>query len=121
MMRCIQFLFGFSLLIFGLNGFIKFIPLPEKQHFAKIFLETLHEATYLLPTIACLQICTALCLLCNRWVNLGLLVLLPISYNIFFFHVLHDRAALVPAMGILGLNLFLIYDRAEAIKPCLQK
>ena len=119
--RIAQILFGLGLFIFGLNNFMKFLPLPGKENFAEIFLETLHQAKYLFPTIAIIQIFTGITLISNRWVTLGLLVLLPISFNIFSFHLLHDRQSLMPAVVILGVNVLLLWLRREFIKPIFNK
>ena len=119
--RIIQFLFGLSLLIFGLNHFLEVFPLPEKKGFADSFLKVLHDAAYLFPTIALIQIFAGMTLLLNRWVILGLLLLLPVSFNIFAFHLLYDRHALIPALVIFDLNLALLWMRRDVVKPILRK
>jgi putative oxidoreductase len=68
-----------------------------------------------------IQIFTGIALVWNQWVLLGLLALLPISFNIFFFHLLHDQGGLIPAVVILGLNLFLLFLKREMIKPIFVK
>ena len=103
-----QYPFGVGLLILGLNGFFKFLPLPEKMDFAKVFMQTLHDSGYMMPTIACIQLFSGMALLLNRYKTLGLLLLAPVSFNIFFFHLFHDRAALLPATAILLLNAFFL-------------
>ncbi len=108
MIKGLKIIFGISLILFGLNGFFKFIPLPEKEGFAALFLQTLQQAGYLMPTIACIQIFTGITLLLNRATFLGLLVLLPISYNMAFFHLLHDPQGLIPALLIFIFNLLLM-------------
>jgi hypothetical protein len=39
--KIIQILFGCILILFGLNGFFAFLPLPEKQGIAAEFLHAL--------------------------------------------------------------------------------
>ena len=115
-----QMVFGCILLILGLNGFFKFLPIPEKAGFSKEFMDILYHTGYLMPTIACIQIGAGLSLLTRCWTNWGLLAMLPISFNIFCFHLLHDRSALVPAIMILGLNVFHLIIRTNASHKELQ-
>ena len=120
-MSIVQILFGISLLLFGLNGLLHFVPLPEKEGFAHIFLHTLNQAGYLFPTIACIQIFAGVTLVFNRWATLGLLALLPISFNIFTFHLFHDRSALIPAIPIITFNLYFMWVKRAFLKPLFHK
>jgi len=108
MIRTVQIIFGLILVLFGLNGFFSFLPLPEKQGFAFEFLHILHQARYIFPVIAIIMTTTGILLFLNRWVAFGLLIQLPISFNIFAFHLLHDSQGLLPACIIFSLNSFLI-------------
>jgi putative oxidoreductase len=110
-----QRIYGSILLILGLNGFLKFLPLPEQVGFAKEFMEMLVRVGYLMPVIACIQIFAGLTLLINRAVNWGLIILLPITFNIFAFHLMHDRAALIPAIIIFVINLIQIVARFRVL------
>jgi putative oxidoreductase len=108
--------FGLILILFGLNGFFSFLPIPEKQGFAFEFLHVIHRTGYILPIVAIIMTATGLLLLFNRWVNFGLLIQLPISFNIFFFHYFHDGQGLLAAYILFGLNMFLIIKRFNQFK-----
>ena len=50
--RKIEILFGILLVMFGLNALFAFLPIPKKEGFALMYLNTLHRAGYLFPMIA---------------------------------------------------------------------
>src|SRR5690242_6183379 len=92
-----QIPFGLILILFGLNGFFSFLPIPEKQGFAAEFMDVLHQSLYMLPIVAIIMTTTGLLLLLNKGVSLGLLILVPVSFNIFAFHLFHDWQGLAAA------------------------
>lgn len=100
--------FGAILILFGLNGIFKFLPIPEKEGFAFDFLHTLAQARYLMPTIALIMITSGSLLVYNKWIALSLLLLLPISFNMFAFHLLHDWQGLIAASMIFLINGLLL-------------
>lgn len=104
-MKMQRLFFGVALIIFGLNGFLHFLPLPKLAGFAGEFMETLRNTGYLMPTVAMIQLFAGLTLVFNRFVYLGLILMLPISFNIFAFHAFFDFAAILPATAFLVINL----------------
>jgi putative oxidoreductase len=114
--RIVQIVFGLGLVLFGLNGFFAFLPIPEKQGFAFEFLHVLRQAGYIFPVVAAIMTTSGTLLLLNRWVAFALLIQLPISFNIFAFHLFHDLHGLLAAYPIFGLNMFLILRRFKQFK-----
>ncbi|HXW52997.1 MAG TPA: hypothetical protein VEL47_02700, partial [Myxococcota bacterium] len=90
----IQRIFGLALLFFGINKIFQFVPLPAHQGFAQSFLEHLTQSVYIMPIIMMVQIIVGASLLANRYVALALVIMFPISLNIFLFHAFHAQAAL---------------------------
>ena len=81
--RC---LLGFVFLVFGLNGFLHFIPVPApKEPVAGQFMGALFLSHYLV-LIFVLQIVPGVLLLANRFVPLALTLLGPVLANIVCFH-----------------------------------
>ena len=80
-----RFLLGLIFLVFGLNGFLHFIPMPPPSGVAGQFLGAMFVSKYLLVVSALLVISGAL-LLINRYVPLALTILAPIIVNILLFH-----------------------------------
>lgn len=114
--KIIQKLFGLMLILFGLNTLFSFLPIPEKEGFALDFLHTLHEAKYIFPIVAAIMIGSGTLLLLNKWVAIGLLLQLPVSVNIFAFHLLHDWDGLIMAYIVFGLNNLLIIKNLNTYK-----
>ncbi|MGZ3732918.1 MAG: DoxX protein [Parachlamydiaceae bacterium] len=115
-----QIVLGLLLVLFGLNGVFSFLPIPEKQGFAFEFLHTLHEAKYLFPIVYLIMTTTGTLLLLNKWVAFGLLVQLPVSFNILAFHLFHDFQALPIALAMFNLNMLLIFSRSNEYKFLFQ-
>jgi putative oxidoreductase len=93
-----RFLLGFIFLVFGLNGFLHFIPMPPPSGLAGQFLGSMFVTKYLLFVFA-IQLIGGVLLLINRYVPLALTILGPIIVNILLFHSLMNPAGL-------GLALF---------------
>jgi len=86
-----RFLLGLIFLVFGLNGFLHFIPMPPPSGIAGQFIGALFVSKHLLVVFA-LQVISGALLLINRYVPLALTILGPIIVNILLFHVLMNPA-----------------------------
>jgi putative oxidoreductase len=99
-------LLGLLFLVFGLNGFLHFIPQPPlPDGVAKQFLGALAVSHYMVPVFL-LQLTGGILLLANRFVPLALVLLGPIIVNVLLFHGLMAPEGLAP--GIVTLLLFLV-------------
>jgi putative oxidoreductase len=88
-----RFLLALIFTIFGLNGFLHFIPMPPPGGVAGQFFGALFVSNYLVPIFA-LQLISGVLLLVNRFVPLALTILAAIIVNILLFHVLMNPAGL---------------------------
>ena len=86
-------LLGLIFLVFGLNGFFNFIPMPPPSGLAGQFMGALFMSHYLVPIFA-LQVAGGALLLANRFVPLALMLLAPLVVNILLFHVFMAPAGL---------------------------
>src|SRR5438270_11510413 len=82
-----RYLAGVIFLVFGLNGFLNFIPLPPPGGIAGQFMGALYASHYLWVIFA-FQVIAAVLLLVNRYVPLAVEVLAPVIVNILIFHTL---------------------------------
>ena len=114
--RFVRVVYGLLLVLFGLNGFFSFLPIPEKEGFALEFMQALHHTGYILPVVATIMTGTGISLLLNRGVVLLLLLQLPVSFNIVAFHAFHDFSGLLPAYIIFAMNMFLIVRNIKHYK-----
>jgi hypothetical protein len=88
-----RFLLGLIFLVFGLNGFLHFIPMPPPSGVAGQFLGAMFVSKYLL-VVSGLQVISGALLLINRYVPLTLTILGPIIVNILLFHSLMSPAGI---------------------------
>ena len=88
-----RFLLGLIFLVFGLNGFLHFIPMPPPSGVAGQFLGAMFVSKYLL-FVSGLQVISGALLLIDRYVPLALTILGPIIVNILLFHSLMNPAGI---------------------------
>jgi uncharacterized membrane protein YphA (DoxX/SURF4 family) len=98
-----RILLGLVFLVFGLNGFLQFIPMgPLPSGAAGQFLSALFQSHYVL-VVSALQLVGGVLLLVNRYVPLALALLGPVILNIFLYHLLMDRSGLPIAIAVVAL------------------
>ena len=93
-----QVLLGLMFLVFGLNGFLHFIPQPPPEtELAKQYLTVMVQSHYIMPAFA-LQVVAGVLFLVNRFVPLALTLIAPVIVNILMFHVLMAPRGIVPGL-----------------------
>ena len=91
-------LLGLIFFVFGLNGFLDFIPKgPMPTGLAGEYIGVLIKSHYIWLVAACQVIGGALLLL-NRYVTLALVILAPVIVNILAFHLTMDIKGIVPGL-----------------------
>jgi len=114
-----RILLGLIFFIFGLNFFLHFIPnnvQPEGK--AAAFLGGLFQSGYIFPLIKIIEVACGVLLLANRYVALVLVVLMPISINIFLFHSVLEPGGMpitISALIIIS-QLFLAWSYRDYYK-----
>jgi putative oxidoreductase len=94
-----RYLAGVIFLVFGLNGFLNFIPLPPPGGVAGQFMGALYASHYLWVIFA-FQVVAGILLLANRYVPLAVAVLAPVLVNILTFHALMAPSGLPLALFV---------------------
>ena len=94
-----RYLAGAIFVVFGLNGFLNFIPLPPPEGIAAQFMGTLYTSHYLWVIFA-FQVIAGALLLVNRFVPLAVAVLAPVIVNIITFHILMAPSGLPLALFV---------------------
>jgi hypothetical protein len=94
-----RYLAGVIFFVFGLNGFLNFIPLPPPGGIAGQFMGVLYASHYLWVIFA-FQAIPGILLLANRYVPLALAVLAPVIVNILVFHALMAPSGLPLALFV---------------------
>ena len=115
-----RYLLGTIFFVFGLNGFLHFIPTPPPAGVAGQFFAALYLSHYLV-VIFLLQLIPAVLLLLNRYVPLALTLLGPIVFNILFFHILMAPSGLPMAFVVLILWTITAFSVRSAFQGLFQK
>ncbi len=95
--KVLRYLLGAIILLFSLNGFFQFLPMPTLPDPASEFFGALYQTGYMIFLLYGAELIIAVLLLLNRFVALALLLFLPVAVNILFFHLF-----LAPAGGAAG-------------------
>jgi hypothetical protein len=114
-----RYLAGAIFLVFGLNGFLHFIPLPQPEGVAAQFIGALFVSHYL-TVIFAVQVLGAVLLLLNRYVPLALVVLAPVIVNIICFHALMAPSGLPLALFVAVLWALAFVDVRPAFAGLFQ-
>ena len=95
-----RYILGLIYFVFGLNGFLGFIQPPAPTPEGGAFLGALAATGYFFPFLKATEVIGGLALLANRFTALALVVLAPISINIFLYHAILDPGAQKIAMPL---------------------
>jgi hypothetical protein len=110
---------GLVFFVFGLNGFLHFIPQPEMPEAAGAFFGALANTRYAIPLLFGTQILVGALLLLNLFVPLALALIAPVIVHIVAFHVFVAPSGLPLALVILALELYLAWSYRRAFLPML--
>lgn len=103
----VRILLGLEFLVFGINGFYTFIPVPEPHPFMEILI-----ASGFIYAVKGIEVVSGILLLVNRYVLLAVLILGPIVVNIALFHFLIDeRNWPIAVVNLLLYSGLLVYYR----------
>src|SRR6476646_3604872 len=109
-----RYLLALIFIVFGLNGFLHFIPQPPppselaQQYFAVMF------TSHYLMFVFGLQLIAGALFLYRRTVPLALTIAGPLIVNILLFHALMDPAGIVPGLVVTALWYVVIWKFSAA-------
>ncbi len=116
----LRVLFGLTLLVFGLNGFLRFLPQPPMTPQAGAFAGALFQTGYMFPLIKGVEALVGVLLLTNRFVPLALALIAPNVVNIVLFHAFLDAKGLPVALVLLAFELGLAWMYRGSYRPMLK-
>jgi hypothetical protein len=116
-----RILMGLPLFIFGLNGFLNFIPQPKTPlpEGAAAFAGALFNSGYMMQLIGATLLIVGALLLSNRFVPLALALFAPFIVNSLAFHIFLERTGLPMAVIFLAFELYLAWAYRAAYRPML--
>ncbi|MBL4664155.1 MAG: DoxX family membrane protein [Flavobacteriaceae bacterium] len=110
---------GLMLLMFGLNKFFWFMPdfdftgYSEAEHLFKTLRFSGHDQGvgkgYIMGLVGLTEVVVGLLLVIKKWVPFALVMLVPISINVVFFHAFVNLPNIGPALFIAIANGYLIH------------
>jgi hypothetical protein len=109
-------LLGLIFLVFGLNGFLHFIPGQLPTGLPGDFLRALVESHYDL-FISAVQVLSGALLLANRYLILGLVLIAPVIVNILLFHIFLLRSGLAIAIFVAILWTIVALHHRQFLAP----
>jgi uncharacterized membrane protein YphA (DoxX/SURF4 family) len=116
-------LLGLPFLVFGLDGFLNFIPKPDPStmpHGALAFSTALASTGYMFQLIKGTEVLVGSLLLSRRFVPLALVLLAPVMVNIVAFHAFLAPSGLPLALVFLALHLALAWTHRSSYVALLR-
>ena len=107
-----RYLLGVIYFVFGLNGFLGFITPPAPTPEGGAFLGALAASGYMFPFIKATEVVVGLSLLSNKFTALAMVVIAPISLNIFLYHAVLDPGVQQMFMPVLIIVASLVYVKS---------
>ena len=116
----VRILLGLMCLIFGLNGFLNFMPAPkEMPPEIMTVVGGLMKGGYMY-VVSGTEVLVAVLLLTNRFVPLALALFAPIVVGIITFHVAIALKTIAPGIVVLVMELYLAWAYRGAFCPMLR-
>jgi uncharacterized membrane protein YphA (DoxX/SURF4 family) len=104
-----RIIFGLAFTVFGINGFLDFLPPPEPSPAGGAFLGALMATGYFFPFLKIVETVFGFLILIGRWVPLSLTVLASVVINILFYHLFLDPAGLPLTIILTVLGIYLAW------------
>lgn len=109
-----RYLLGLMFTVFGLNGFLHFIPQHAPANPVALQFLTAVSTTHYMHVVFAVQLIGGLLLLSGRYVALALALLAPVLVNVLIYHATMDPGGI--ALGLfatlLWAILFFVYRRS---------
>jgi uncharacterized membrane protein YphA (DoxX/SURF4 family) len=114
-------LMGLMFFVFGLNGFLHFIPQPKDPMPDGVLalMGGFMKSGYMMPLIFGTQALVGALLLLNRFVPLALALIAPVIVNIIAFHLFLMPSTIAPGIVVLVLELYLAWSYRKVYLPML--
>jgi uncharacterized membrane protein YphA (DoxX/SURF4 family) len=114
-----RILLGLVFFVFGLNGFLNFMPAPPPKPPGAQFFGALFATGYMIPLIFATQVVGGALLLLGVAVPFALTILATVIVNIFAFHIFlsPEPASIVIALIVCVLEAFLAWQCRAAFAP----
>lgn len=114
----VRLLLGVFVLVFGVNKFADFLPMPELSSDAAAYFGALINSKTMI-LVGLVEIIAGLALILNKYGALLAIILMSISVNAFLFHAVLDPAGIGGAAVLLVLNIAVLFGYKDKYKALL--
>ncbi len=115
----IRIIFALALLFFGANKLFHFMDPPPPPEDAMGYWTAL-SITKTLTLVAIVEIVSGLTLILNKYAALMMIILMSVSVNAILYHLALDPASIGMAIGLLLLNILMLYNYKDSYKELLK-
>jgi uncharacterized membrane protein YphA (DoxX/SURF4 family) len=115
-----RLLLGLTFLVFGLNGFLHFLPQPAPPPAGGAFFGALYTTGYMLPLLKGTEVLAGALLLAGLFVPLALALLAPVIVNIVAFHLFLAPGNYGVVALVLASEIYLAWTQRAAFAPMLR-
>jgi uncharacterized membrane protein YphA (DoxX/SURF4 family) len=114
----LRIILGIFILVFGVNKFSNFLPMPELNAEAGAYFGALTSSKTML-LVGIVEIIAGLALILDKFGALFAIILMSISVNAFLFHAVLDPGGIGGAAVLLVLNIAVLYGYKDKYKALL--
>jgi len=114
-----RILLGLVFFVFGLNGFLHFLPPPDVPEAGQELMGALGDTGYFFPLLKATETVSGALLLAGVLVPLALVLLAPIVVNIVAFHLFLAPGGMPIAILVLVLEVFLAWGYRGSFRSVL--
>ena len=115
-----RLLLGLIFFVFGLNGFLHFLPQPPMSGPPAAFFGALLATGYMIPLIKGTEVIGGALLLSGRYVPLALTLLAPDIVNIVAFHAFLAPSGIALPLVVLALEIGLAWSHRASYRGVLE-
>jgi putative oxidoreductase len=115
-----RFVLGLVFVVFGLNGFLNFMPMGPVPALAGQFAGALIQSHYM-AVVLTLEILSGVLLLTNSYALLATTFIAPVIVNILLFHIFMAPAGLPVAAFVTALWVVSAYPYRALLLPLFQR
>ena len=115
-----RFALGLVFVVFGLNGFLNFMPMGPVPALAGQFAAALIQSHYM-AVVLTIEVLSGLMLLTNSYALLATTFIAPVIVNILLFHIFLAPAGLPVAAFVAALWVVSAYPYRALLSPLFQR
>ncbi len=111
---------GLILVVFGLNGFFLFIPVPAPEPAGGAFIEAMIATGYLLPFVKLTEVICGVMILSGRFVGLAAVIVAPVVLNIAAYHIFLDSRGIPMGLMLMVLTAIVAFSQRDRYRALLR-